>query len=63
MSSHVIVTSVDDIVFPALQKLISLNNSKLISLNNSKLKTGMICECIGALTVIAGEFDEPFHHC
>ncbi len=22
----------------------------------------MICECIGALTVIAGEFDEPFHH-
>ncbi|ACB18172.1 hypothetical protein HMPREF1608_04681 [Escherichia coli 908525] len=55
MSSHVIVTSVDDIVFPALQNLISLNNSKL--------KTGMICECIGALTVIAGEFDEPFHHC
>ncbi|EMU77062.1 hypothetical protein ECMP0210175_3033 [Escherichia coli MP021017.5] len=55
MSSHVIVTSVDDIFFPALQKLISLNNSEL--------KTGMICECIGALTVIAGESDEPFHHC
>ncbi|AHE61140.1 hypothetical protein EAKF1_ch3290 [Escherichia albertii KF1] len=36
---------------------------KIFSLNNNKLKTGMIYECIGALTVIAGEFDEPFHHC
>jgi hypothetical protein len=55
LSSHVIVTSVDDIVYSALQNLISLNNNQL--------KVGMICECIGALTVIAGEFDEPFHHC
>ncbi|WP_126511393.1 hypothetical protein [Escherichia marmotae] len=54
-SSHVIVTSVDDSVF--------VGHRKLFSLYNRKLKTGMIYECIGALTVIAGEFDEPFHHC
>ncbi|EGT4253509.1 hypothetical protein D8W73_05390 [Citrobacter amalonaticus] len=37
--------------------------SFIISLNYSKIKIGMIRECFGTLSVIAGEFDEPFHHC
>ncbi|ABX68878.1 hypothetical protein SPAB_03537 [Salmonella enterica subsp. enterica serovar Paratyphi B str. SPB7] len=40
-----------------------LTKIEIIFLNNNKIKIGTIRVYIGTSSVIAGEFDEPFHHC